>query len=67
MLEEGPVAPGDPVSLLHRVDGSVTLAELIAALYHPGTPDELLERVLASPAIKAEHQARIETLRRTRA
>jgi len=67
VLEEGPVAPGDPISLLHRVDGAVTLAELIAALYHPGTPTELLERVLASPALKPEHQARIETLRRARA
>jgi MOSC domain-containing protein YiiM len=64
VLEEGPVAPGDPISLLHRVPGAVTVAELIAALQHQGTPDELLERVLASPGLKPEHAARIDKLRR---
>jgi len=64
VLEEGPVAPGDPISLLHRVDGAVTVAELIAALYHPGASDQLLERVLASPGLRPEHFARIEKLRR---
>lgn len=62
VLEEGPVAPGDPISLLHRVPGAITVAELIAALYLPDAPAGLRERALASPGLKPEHAARIANL-----
>jgi MOSC domain-containing protein YiiM len=66
VLEEGIVAAGDPITLLHREAGAATLAELIAALYLKGTPDEVVERVFASPAVTPEQKQRLERLRRAR-
>ena len=67
VLEEGVVAPGDSMTLLHRVPGAVSFAELIEALYHPQAPNEVLARVLASPGLQPAHAQRIEHLRSTRA
>ena len=66
VLEEGMVAPGDPIALLHRTPGAVSIAELIAAMYHADTPDEVFERVRASPALLTQHVQRLETIRRAR-
>lgn len=67
VLEEGMVAPGDAITLLHRLPGALPFADLIAALYLPGAPDELLVRALASPALTESHAQRIEHLLRSRA
>ena len=61
VLEEGLVGAGDPITLLHRDDGAVTFAELIAALFHD-VPDEARARVLASPGITPDHRRRLEHL-----
>jgi MOSC domain-containing protein YiiM len=66
VLEEGVVAAGDPITLLHREEGAATLADLIAALYLKGTPDDVIERVFASPAVTPEQKQRLERLRRAR-
>ena len=62
VLEEGLVAAGDPITRLHRVPGAATLAELISALYHADADDDLLERVLVSPALQPWHVERLERL-----
>jgi MOSC domain-containing protein YiiM len=62
VLEEGLVAPGDPLTLLHRDEGSATFAELIAALYLEA-PEDVVERVLASPALAPDHQKRMRRAR----
>ncbi len=66
VLEEGVVAPGDSMTLLHRIPGAVLFSELIAALYHPDASGELLARVLASPALQPAHTQRIENVKRAR-
>lgn len=66
VLEEGMVEAGDPIILIHRDAPSATFAELIAALFFEGTPDEVIERVLASPAVTPDQKLRLERLRRAR-
>lgn len=64
VLEEGMVAAGDPITLLHRDAGAATVADLIAALYLANAPEEVVKRVLASPAVTAEQKSRLDQLRR---
>lgn len=64
VLEEGMIEAGDPITLLHRDEVSATFAELIAALFFEGTPDDVIERVLASPAVTPDQKQRLERLRR---
>ncbi len=66
VLEEGVVAAGDPITLLHRDAGAATMADLIAALYFADTPVEIVERVLASPAGSPDQKSRLHKLRGTR-
>jgi len=61
VLEEGLVEAGDAIALLHREDGTVPFADLIAALYHQ-VPDEARERVLASQGLTADQRKRLEHL-----
>ena len=67
VLEEGMVAPGDPIALLHRDPDAATVEELIRALYDPAAAEPVVERVLASPGLGPENRARVEKLRRARA
>ena len=61
VLEEGLVEAGDPIELLHRDEGAVPFADLIAALFHP-VPKHARQRVLASPGLTTEQRRRLEQL-----
>jgi MOSC domain-containing protein YiiM len=67
VLEEGMVATGDPIALLHRDPDAATVEELIHAIYDPEAAEAVVERVLASPGLAPEDRARVEKFRRARA
>jgi MOSC domain-containing protein YiiM len=48
VVEEGDIAAGDPIELVHREPASVTIAEVVQAYKDPAD-ESLVDRVLASP------------------
>lgn len=60
VLEEGPVAAGDPIRRLERAPHDVTMADLIAALFDPHAGEALRARALAMPGLPGKLRRRLE-------
>jgi MOSC domain-containing protein YiiM len=60
VLEEGDVAPGDPIERVVVDPHRLTMAALIAGLFAPDPKPAELERILAIPTLHPKHRARLE-------
>jgi MOSC domain-containing protein YiiM len=63
VLEEGDVAPGDPIERVSVDPHGLTMAALIAALFLPLPAPAEIERILAVPTLHPKHRARLEARR----
>jgi MOSC domain-containing protein YiiM len=59
VLEEGPVQAGDPIELDAADPDGLRMSDLIAALFAPGAPAELIGRALAIATLPPQHRARL--------
>jgi len=59
VLEESPVQAGDPIELEAADPNGLRMSDLIAALFDPGAPAELIGRALAIATIPHKHRARL--------
>ena len=65
VIAAGPLAAGDPIERVTLAPHGLTMADFIAALFHPEPSPDLVARALELPQVREAHRARLEA-RRTR-